>query len=187
MKTNRTTYIVTLLLTLAVLVTGFAATGAQQTEGTEQEAQPAQQAGTEIGSGNQGAFIPAAVDRALFHAYNIHRNQLGWVRGGGEVIRRAVLLEATDAAGNVVDNPNIRTYVYFKLNNRDLRSWNNGELNIMWRPTDSQTWQTCNAFAVDMPTTQQVGTEATQTGQPRLACLTSTYNAYYALVRSDNQ
>jgi hypothetical protein len=182
MKKNRTTYLVTVLLTLAVLVTSFAAAGAQQTEGTEQEAQPAQQAGTEIGSGNQGAYIPAAVDPALFHAFNIHRNQLGWLRG--EVIRRAVLLEANDASGNIIDNPNVRTYVYFKLNNRDLRAWNNGELNIMWRPVDSQTWQTCSAFGVDIQT-PQAGTGDTQTGQPRLACLTSTYNAYYALVRSD--
>jgi hypothetical protein len=179
MKRNRTIYIISLLLTMAVLVSSFAATGFQQTEGEQQQAA----GGTEIGSGNQGAFVPVAVDPALFHAYNIHRDQLGWVRG--DVIRRAVLLEATDANGNVLDNPNIRTYVYYKLNNSDVRAWNNGELSIVWRPTDSQTWQTCNAIPVDFQTNQQVGVEEIQVGQPRLACLTSTYNAYYALVRTN--
>jgi hypothetical protein len=187
MKRNRTIYIISLLLTLAVFITSFAATGAQQTEGTQQEAQPA--ASTVIGSGNQGAFIPAGVDPNLFHAHNIHRSQIGWVRG--EVIRRAVLLEAHELSGNVIDNPNVRTYVFFKLNNSDLRAWNNGELSIVWRPKDTKTWQTCNAFGVDtqasQQTTAQAGTESIQVSQPRLACLTSTYNAYYALVRSSNQ
>jgi hypothetical protein len=184
MKKNRTTYLISLLLTLAVFISGFAATRAQQTEGEEAQ-QPAQAAGTDIGSGNQGAFIPAAVDPALFHAINIHRNELGWLRG--EVIRRAVLLEATDVNGNVIANPNIRTYVFFKLNNSDVRAWNAGELSIMSRPTNSRTWQTCSAIPVGIQTTPQVAAEDTQTSQPRLACLTSQWNTYYALVRTDNQ
>jgi hypothetical protein len=155
----------------------------QQT-GEEQAA-----AGIDFGAGNQGVFVPAATSASMIDIQKLDNRQAGWVPG--TMVGRAILLRALDANGQVIDNPNLRTYVYFNLSNHDLEDWNGGMLRIMYRPEASnREWQTCSSFLVD-DTNQQTGVQQTaqdlseQQSAPRLACLTSTYNAIYALVRTE--
>jgi hypothetical protein len=167
---------------IASLVLAFA-----MVAGTWQRANATPEEGVvnDTGSGNMGIFIPGATDTSNIFAHKLSKGEVGWVPG--DLLGKAILLEARDANGNTIGNPNLRTYVYFILKGADVRAWNRGELKIISRSLSGRTWQTCNSFAIGVSDQQQVGQQTDQLSRPRLTCLTSQYNTIYALVRTESE
>ena len=114
---------------------------------------------------------------SVVSATKLDKNAIGWMRANA--VGKAIQLQSPT---------NVRTYVFFTLNGHDRRAWQRGQLQIKFKPSNSATWQTCTAIAVNSAGSLSANTSSSNKSSSnnnpaRLACL-ATQNGTYVLVRT---
>lgn len=128
---------------------------------------------TTIEQGRQGVHLPGGFSSDVVHITRVPRGDAGWTPF--RLVRDPIELHFTTAEGRNNNTPFVMTYVYFVVNNAQMRQYENGELNVYYLDVRDNTWRQCaNTFIVadkneDPENNRQGG---------RIACLATQYTLF---------